>query len=256
MRKRPLEERFWEKVDKNGPVPAHRPELGPCWVWLGCIGDGYGHIGWNGKNRGAHIISYMLAHGPIEAGNCVLHACDNRRCVNPLHLSVGDKKQNAQEREERGRGNHPRGACNIFHRCPELRQGEMNGRAKITEVDAWCIRESYAGGQTADVLSEAYDLTKTTVWHILHGKLWKNAGGSLVPSTGRPFGDRHHMRRPELRPKGEKNVRAKLTDELVRQIRADHAAGIGDYLLLGSKYGVHPSSIGRIILRKAWTHVE
>jgi hypothetical protein len=32
-----LEERFWEKVDKNGPVPAHRPELGPCWVW-GTIG--------------------------------------------------------------------------------------------------------------------------------------------------------------------------------------------------------------------------
>src|ERR1035437_916757 len=26
-------ERFWAKVDRNGPVPAHRPELGPCWVW-------------------------------------------------------------------------------------------------------------------------------------------------------------------------------------------------------------------------------
>ena len=28
-----LEERFWRKVDKNGPIPEHRPELGPCWVW-------------------------------------------------------------------------------------------------------------------------------------------------------------------------------------------------------------------------------
>jgi hypothetical protein len=26
-------ERFWSKVDRNGPVPEHRPELGPCWVW-------------------------------------------------------------------------------------------------------------------------------------------------------------------------------------------------------------------------------
>src|SRR5438477_8325240 len=25
-------ETFWKRVDKNGPVPAHRPELGPCWI--------------------------------------------------------------------------------------------------------------------------------------------------------------------------------------------------------------------------------
>jgi hypothetical protein len=29
------EQRFWAKVHKNGPVPARRPELGPCWVWTG-----------------------------------------------------------------------------------------------------------------------------------------------------------------------------------------------------------------------------
>jgi|SRR5580658_5854190 hypothetical protein len=27
-----VEERFWSKVDKNGPVPSHRPELGQCWI--------------------------------------------------------------------------------------------------------------------------------------------------------------------------------------------------------------------------------
>lgn len=27
------EQRFWAKVDKNGPVV--RPELGPCWIWTG-----------------------------------------------------------------------------------------------------------------------------------------------------------------------------------------------------------------------------
>jgi hypothetical protein len=37
-----LPERFWKKVDKNGPVPAHRPELGPCWLWTGAlVGRGY-----------------------------------------------------------------------------------------------------------------------------------------------------------------------------------------------------------------------
>src|SRR5208282_3495744 len=31
----PRERRFWAHVDKNGPVPPHRPALGPCWVWTG-----------------------------------------------------------------------------------------------------------------------------------------------------------------------------------------------------------------------------
>lgn len=27
------EPKFWEKVNKHGPVPEHCPELGPCWIW-------------------------------------------------------------------------------------------------------------------------------------------------------------------------------------------------------------------------------
>ena len=42
----PLEDRFWAKVDKNGPVPAHRPELGPCWIWTAArFKRGYGKFG-------------------------------------------------------------------------------------------------------------------------------------------------------------------------------------------------------------------
>jgi len=37
--------RFWSKVDKNGPIPQHKPELGPCWVWTGAkMERGYGCI--------------------------------------------------------------------------------------------------------------------------------------------------------------------------------------------------------------------
>lgn len=37
---------FWPKVDLNGPIPEHRPELGPCWVWTGhkLKKSGYGRI--------------------------------------------------------------------------------------------------------------------------------------------------------------------------------------------------------------------
>src|SRR5690242_7135330 len=27
------DQRFWPKVDKHGPVSAHRPDLGPCWLY-------------------------------------------------------------------------------------------------------------------------------------------------------------------------------------------------------------------------------
>src|SRR5438105_526870 len=31
--RRPLADRFWEKVRKDGPII--RPELGKCWLWIG-----------------------------------------------------------------------------------------------------------------------------------------------------------------------------------------------------------------------------
>lgn len=50
-----LEERFWSKVDRNGPVPEHRPDLGPCWLWTAYVdAHGYGvfsvPVGENGRH--------------------------------------------------------------------------------------------------------------------------------------------------------------------------------------------------------------
>lgn len=32
--------RFWTYVDRNGPVPECRPDLGTCWLWIGATADG------------------------------------------------------------------------------------------------------------------------------------------------------------------------------------------------------------------------
>lgn len=33
----------WSKIDKNGPINDWRPELGPCWIWMGKLSvHGYG----------------------------------------------------------------------------------------------------------------------------------------------------------------------------------------------------------------------
>ncbi|RZJ86864.1 MAG: HNH endonuclease [Hymenobacter sp.] len=93
-------ERFWPKVDKSvGQGPA-----GECWQWQGTIDKcGYGRFRIDGRLDGAHRISYYLTHGPLPAGANILHKCDNPRCVNPAHLSVGTHRDNMQDKSAKGR---------------------------------------------------------------------------------------------------------------------------------------------------------
>lgn len=100
------EERFWSWVEKNGPTPKHRPELGPCWVWTGSglTKKGYGRFWLGYINR---VQKYVLCHRwvmrPVPDGMCVLHKCDNPICVNPTHLFFGTTKDNNRDCREKGR---------------------------------------------------------------------------------------------------------------------------------------------------------
>jgi hypothetical protein len=81
------EDRFWAKVDKNGPVPDCRPELGPCWIWQGAPKqEGYGDFYYRGKHEYAHRLSYQWSVKPIPDGLHIDHLCRVRICVNPAHL--------------------------------------------------------------------------------------------------------------------------------------------------------------------------
>lgn len=81
------EELFWAKVDKNGPIPIHCPELGACWLWTAAtIRGGYGAF-WRGdQHRAAHRFSYERLIGPIPKGLTLDHLCRRPPCVNPRHL--------------------------------------------------------------------------------------------------------------------------------------------------------------------------
>lgn len=87
-----LAERFWSKVDKNGPLPSWKPALGPCWLWTAAtFDDGYaafkmasGRSG--GRQRKAHIVSWELTRGAVPDGLQLDHLCRVRHCVRPDHL--------------------------------------------------------------------------------------------------------------------------------------------------------------------------
>jgi hypothetical protein len=91
-------ERFWSRVDKAGPVPKVRSDLGPCWMWTGAKRSGkYGHLlDDHGKSVAAYRFAYELANGPIAAGLHLDHLCMNPPCVNPSHLEPVTQRVNNQ----------------------------------------------------------------------------------------------------------------------------------------------------------------
>ena len=146
-----LEERFWKKVDKSGD----------CWNWTGARNSGgYGSMG-EGK---AHRISYELNIGPIPSGRghhgiCVCHTCDNRACVNPAHLFLGDHADNMADAAAKGRfGDISRA---------------KNPRAKLTPDDVENIRAN-AMNLTRQEIADMFGVSKSLVEKILSGKVWKN----------------------------------------------------------------------------------
>lgn len=81
---RPAAERFWEKVNKDGPIPEHRPELGPCWLWTGHINrqTGYGRFQDQRQSGTAHAWGYTHFVGPIPSKWDFDHLCRIHHCVN------------------------------------------------------------------------------------------------------------------------------------------------------------------------------
>ncbi len=83
----PVPERFWSKVDFAGPAPAHRPELGPCWLWTANKDRlGYPSFRFGGRMMRAHRWAYEFCVGPIPEGLTIDHLCLVRHCVRPDHL--------------------------------------------------------------------------------------------------------------------------------------------------------------------------
>lgn len=154
-----IHDRFYAKVDRNGPVPAHRPELGPCHVWTASLRRGYGQVRFAGKHRLAHRVAFYLANGRWPEPECC-HHCDNSRCVNAEHLFEGTRTTNSADMVSKGRSASG-------ERCP---------RSRITEQDVRDIRANYALCRvTQRELASRFGVSRDEIGLIVRRKVWRHA---------------------------------------------------------------------------------
>ena len=102
---------FWERVDKDGPLPPLAPWLGPCWVWTSATlkANGYGICRYNKRRELAHRASWFITTGEsLTTAEQVCHRCDNPPCVRPSHLFVGSAAVNQRDARLKGRWPHVR----------------------------------------------------------------------------------------------------------------------------------------------------
>lgn len=146
------EARFWSRVS----VTAN-PEK--CWEWQGrCNANGYGQVGWKGKNQLAHRIAYEM-HNGITPSLCVLHSCDNRKCVNPNHLRQGTRLDNSQDAISRGRN----------------ARGETAGNSKLTLKNVLEIKQLHKEGTKVADLAKRFNVVPNTIYCVTSGATWKHA---------------------------------------------------------------------------------
>ena len=80
---------FLKKVDIRGAQD--------CWEWKGRLKEGYGivkskfisELKWN--ERYAHRVSWEFFHGPIPENSWIIRTCSTLNCVNPNHLTIGER---------------------------------------------------------------------------------------------------------------------------------------------------------------------
>ena len=185
--RRSIPERFFTKVDFNGPAPEYRPELGPCWLWTGAIeSNGYGWFRKGDTVIRAHRYAYEVCVGPIPEGLEIDHLCRIHPCVNPAHLEA----VTMQENQLRGYGasgknarkthclrGHPLSGDNLYRskggrrrQCKECvrehgrryRERQRRAVAEQPTLEDWAghLRERAEGGGKTDAeLREKYGLT-------------------------------------------------------------------------------------------------
>lgn len=150
-----------EQVREKLLANIRKNEVCGCWNWLGnCQNNGYGRLKFRNVRSLAHRVSWQVFRGEIPKGMCILHSCDNPRCVNPDHLFLGTKDDNNQDMIEKGRD---RKVC-----------GEKSPKAKLTVGQVRELRRLYLEGVKIYQLAPIFGINRSSIGAIVRRKTWKH----------------------------------------------------------------------------------
>lgn len=150
-------ERYWIKVDKNGPII--REELGQCHIWTAGCRHGYGEFRLDRTTVAqAHILAYIIEYGDVIGDLFVLHKCDNKPCVRPTHLFLGTDQDNATDKANKGRS----------YRAI----GDLNGCAVLTWEKVDEMRSLYPK-YTQVQLAAMFGIKQPQVSEIIRNVSWR-----------------------------------------------------------------------------------
>lgn len=201
--------------------------------------SGYGKV-WDGKRLiGAHRFAYTITLGSISEGLFVCHRCDVPRCYRPEHLFSGTAKDNSND---------------MFHKTRQHipPRGESHPISKLTDVQVDQIYEMWAAGYTEDQIGETFAVEQTNINSIVRGKTWAHRHPLSYPGNA-------HIdlsRRPlTLTQMGERNVKAKLTEEQVLRIHDLRASGLLQREI-AQMMNVATVSIKRILRGTQWAYLH
>jgi len=140
---RAVRDAFWAST-VEGPVPEHRPELGPCLLWQGHVNKqtGYGMVGLQDRTCLAHRVAWEDEYGDIPTGLELDHLCRVRHCVRPSHLEPVTHAENQRRA----------------------------ARTRLTATDVETIRASSA---SSSALARTYGVTQGHVSRIRQGLVWR-----------------------------------------------------------------------------------
>jgi hypothetical protein len=155
MSRKTTPEDFWSRVKKQRS----------CWEWQGATNStGYGSLTFHGRAATAHRVAAFLsglttdipAPKDRKGLGFILHSCDNRRCCNPAHMSIGTYAENQIEAYARRRRKAYKGAT--------------HANAKQTRKSIMLIKDMHAHGVSQEAIARLLQVSQSSISKILLGR--------------------------------------------------------------------------------------
>lgn len=138
-----------------GIILSYTTKKGECLEWTRCFNtDGYPRAVIDGNANGkVHRVVWEIHNNSSAKGFVIRHSCDNPRCINPAHLSIGSNTDNMKDRDLR----------------------ERHGASKLTHDQVREIRKLWDTGQYYGwELSSVYKINTRTLYSLIKGNHWKS----------------------------------------------------------------------------------